>query len=73
MAAVTFYIEKVTNLNNYTSSDSIIHFNCNYNNQAIVYYSVTNGFRPVFIINDNVIITEGNGTKESPYVLSIPD
>ena len=34
-------------------------------------FSKTSGVRPVFILNSNVIVTDGDGTEDNPYKLGV--
>lgn len=32
-------------------------------------YSVTHGFRPVFLVSSDIVISGGEGTEVNPYIL----
>jgi hypothetical protein len=56
--------------NGKTSSNTL----CQVNSDGSSYGDVrTNGFRPVFHLNSNVIITGGDGTEANPYTLGAGD
>lgn len=43
----------------------------NYNGDDYAYYSVTKAYRPVFHLKSGTRVVSGNGTKDSPYELSL--
>ena len=40
-----------------------------FNGEQAATYAKTNGFRPVFILEEGLIVTGGSGTREDPYVI----